>query len=101
METNVILFHVSEVQTITFRTNTKPERWDHLLNLVDDMTRIVVNGVLGEGVFNYYFSWRNNNDIVDSFIRCLARGKLDKWVIIKLFYNVINPIWCVGKEEVV
>ena len=92
METNVILFHVSEVQTITFRANTKPKRWDHLLNLVDDMTRIVVNYVLGEDVFNYDFFWRTNNNIVDSFIGCLARAKVEKWAIIKLCYNVFNPI---------
>ena len=78
METNVILFHVSKVRTMAFRGNTKPERWDHLLNPVDDMTRIVVNCVLGEGVFNYDFSWRTNSDIVGSFIGCLAKAKVEK-----------------------
>ena len=101
METNVILFHVSKVWTMTFTRNIELERWDHLLNPMDDMTRIFVNYVLGEGVFNYDFSWRTNNKIVGSFIGCLARAKVEKWAIIKLGYNVFNPTWCVGIEEVV
>ena len=101
METNISLFHALEVQTMAFRGNVKPERWNQLLNPMDDMTRIVVSHFLGEGMFNYDFSWRTNSDIIGSFIGCLSRANIEKWDMIKLCYNVFNPIWCVGLEEAV
>jgi hypothetical protein len=40
-------------------------------------------------------------DIVGSFIGCLAKAKAEKWAIVRLCYNVFNPMWSVGLEEVV
>ena len=65
------------------------------------MTWITVSCVLGEGMFNYDFSWRTNHDIIGSFIGCLSRAIIEKWDMIRLCYNIFNPIWCVGLEEAV
>ena len=56
METNISLFHATEVRTMAFRGNVKPERWKRVLNQVDDMFKVAVSCVIGEGLFNYKFS---------------------------------------------
>ena len=64
MDTFICVFHVLEVHTMAFHGNVKPERWNHVLKLVDDMMRIVVSRALGEGFFKYNFTWRTNSDII-------------------------------------
>lgn len=61
---------------MAFRGNIKPERWTRILNPVDNMTRVALNRALGEGMFNYNFTWRKNNNIIGAFIKCLARAKI-------------------------
>ena len=65
------------------------------------MSRLAISRAIGEGVFNYEFSWRTNSDIIGAFIGCLARAKIEKWDILKLCSNIFNPVWCVGLEEVI
>ena len=43
------------------------------------MTRLTISLVLGEGIFDYDFSWRTNIDIIGTFIGCLAKAKMGKW----------------------
>ena len=101
MENNTSLFHATKVRTMAFRGNVKPERWNKVLNQVDDMTRIVVSHIIGEGLFNYDFSWRANRAIIGAFIGCLARARVEKWDMFRLCLNVFNPVWCVGLEEAI
>ena len=65
------------------------------------MTRIAVSRVIGEGIFNYEFSWRTNSEIIGAFIGFLARAKVEKWAMIKLCFNVFDIVWCVGLEEAI
>ena len=53
MESIIDLFHAMEVCTMDFRGTVKPKRWNRILNLVDDMTRVVVRRVLHDIFFNY------------------------------------------------
>ena len=69
---------------MAFRGNVKLERWNRVLNQVDDMSRIVVSHVIGEGLFNYEFSWRTNSDIIGAFIGCLAKAKVEKWDMFRI-----------------
>ena len=62
------------------------------------MSRVAVSRVFGEGVFKYEFSWHTNNDILGSWIGCLARARVEKWDIIRLNYNIFDPSWLVGLE---
>ena len=56
-----------------FRGNIKPKRWSRILNLVDNTRRVALNRALGEGTFNYDYTWRTNSSIIGTFIECLAR----------------------------
>ena len=98
MDTNICLFHASEVRTMAFRGSVKLER---CLKLVDNMTRNVVFHAIRECTFDYEFTWCTNNDIIGAFIGCLARARIDKWAMIYLCCNIFYPVWCVGLEEVV
>ena len=101
MDSNICLFLASEVRTMAFRGRIKPERWNRVLNQVDDMTRLAINRALGEGIFDYEFTWRTNSNIIGAFIKCLARAKIGKWEMFKLCSNLFNPIWCIGLEEAI
>ena len=56
METNISVFHASEVRTVAFKGKVKPERWNRVLNQVDDMSYLAISHVLGEGILDYEFS---------------------------------------------
>ena len=64
MDTNICLCHASKVRTLAFCGIVKLERWNRLLRPIDDMTRGVISRLLGEGVFNYDFSWYTNSEIL-------------------------------------
>ena len=78
MDTNIFLYHAFENRTMAFLGSVKPERWNQLLRLIDDMSRVAVSRVFGEGVFKYEFSWHTNNDILGSWIGCLGRDRVEK-----------------------
>lgn len=78
MKTNIILFHDSEVRTVTFLSDVKPERWNKILNKLDDLARQIVERMLGERHFDYSKTWRTNNDVIGTFIACLFQAKVDK-----------------------
>lgn len=101
MESNIHLFHASENRTMAFCGAVKPERWNRLLNPVDDMTRFAISRALGEGVFDYQYTWRTNSDIIGSFIGCLVRAKVDANDIISLCRNLFVPTWRKGLEQAV
>ena len=61
---------------MAFKGKIKLERWNIVLNQVDDMTKLAMSRALGEGMFNYDFTWRTNSDIIGAFIGCLARATL-------------------------
>ena len=56
---------------------------------------------LGEGIFNYEYSWRTNSDIIGLWLGCLARAGVEKWDIIRLTHNIFDPCWLIGLEIVV
>ena len=65
------------------------------------MPRITVFHAIGEGTFDYKFTWHTNSDIIGAFIGCLDRAKIDKWAMIQFCYNIFNPVWRVGLDEVI
>lgn len=77
MDINISLFHTSEVWTMAFWGNIKLERWSRFLKPIDDMTRIAVSQAIGEGSFNYDYTWWTNSDIIGTFIGCLARERVE------------------------
>ena len=81
---------------MAFHGIVKPKRWNQLLRPMDNISR-----VMGECVFNYDYSWCTNSDILEIWIGCLARAKVEKWDIIRLCYNLFYPRWLVGLEQVV
>lgn len=101
MDTNISVFHAEEMRTMAFRGNIKPERWSRLLNLVDDMTRFALCRALGEGNFDYAFSWRTNSDVIGAFIGCLAKAKINNWDMFRLCSNLFSSVWCTGLEEAI
>ena len=96
MDSNICLFHAVKIRTMAFRGRIKPERWNRVLNQVDDMTHLAISQALGEGMFDYDFTWRTNSDIIGAFIGCLARDRIGKWKMFKLCSNLFDPIWCFG-----
>ena len=66
-----------------------------------DMSRIAVSRVIGEGVFDYKYTWRNNSDIIGSFIGCMVIAKVNFDAIIDLHCNIFDPTWRKGLEQVV
>ena len=101
MESNICLFHIHEKRTMAFCGPVKQERWNRLLRPIDDMSRVAISRALGEGVFNYEYTWRTNSDIIGLWVGCLARAGIDKWDIIRITYNTFDPSWLLGLEEVV
>ena len=83
---------------MAFCGSIKQERWNRLLRPIDDMSGVAVSYVLGEGIFNYEYSWRTNNDIIELWVGCLARDGVEKWDIIRLTHNIFDPYWLVGLE---
>ena len=86
---------------MAFRGAVKPERWNQILVLVDDMTRFAMNKALGEGIFEYRYTWRTNSDIIGAFIGCLIRANIPADHIIRLCCDLFVPAWRKGLEKVV
>ena len=63
--------------------------------------RISLSRAIGEGVFDYKFMWRMNNDITGSFIRCMARARVEPGAIICLYCNTFDPTWRKGLEQAI
>ena len=63
---------------MAFQVNVQLERWTIVLKLVDDMMRIVVIQAIGEGTFNYNYTWKTKTNIIGMFINCLARARVDQ-----------------------
>ena len=101
MDSNICVFHLEEVHTMAFRGSIKPERWNRILNPVDGMTRIVVSRAIGEGFFNYEFTWRMNSDIIGLFIGCMAKTRINKWAMIRLCLNIFDSTWYTGIIEAI
>ena len=98
MYSNSSLFHAFKNRTMAFCGPIKPQRWNRLLQPIDDMSWVAVSWVLGEGTFSYEYSWRTNSDIVDIWVGCLARARVEKWDIVRLTHNIFDPCWLVGLE---
>lgn len=101
MDTNICVFHSVEAHTMAFRGNIKPERWNHILRKVDNMTRITASRAIGEGYFDYEYTWRTNSDIIGIFIGCMAKAGVSKWAMVRLYLNLFNSTWCKGIIEVI
>ena len=101
MESNIAIFHTTENRTMAFRRAVKPERWSRILIPVDDMTQFVMNKALGEGVFEYRFTWRTNSDIIGVFIGCLVRANIQADHIIRLCRDLYVLAWRKGLEQAV
>ena len=65
------------------------------------MTRFAVTRSIGKGVFDYNVTLRTNSTIIDSFIGVMIRAKIGKEDIVRLCYDIFNPIWRKGIEKVV
>ena len=79
----------------------KPERWNRILYLVNDMSHFAINKALGEGVFDYEYIWRINSNIIKTFIGYLARAKVLADDIIRLCRDLFVPTWRKGLDQVV
>lgn len=101
MESNIVLFHANEARTMAFCGEVKPERWNRILLATDEMTRFALNKALGEGVFNYEYTWRTNSDVIETLIGCLARAEINGDNIIRLCRNLFVPAWRKGLEQAV
>ena len=53
MESSIALFNAVEVRTMAFRGSMKQERWNRILNPVENVTRFSITWVIGEKEFNY------------------------------------------------
>ena len=91
MKSNIAIFHNTENRTMAFRGTVKPERWNRILIPMDDMTRFAMNKAMGEGVFDYRFTWRTNSDIIGVFIGCLFRANVQPDHIICLCHDLFIP----------
>lgn len=101
MESNIHVFHETERRTMAFRGPIKQERWSRVLNPVDKMTRVAVSRAIGEGAFDYNYTWRTNSSIIGAFIGCLTKAGLDKWDMSRLCTNLFNATWTHGMEEAI
>lgn len=99
MESNISLFHASENHTMAFCGTVKMERWNQILLLVDDMIRFAMKKSLGEGIFDYQFTWRTNSDIIGSFIGCLVRANIQADHIVRLCRDLFVFAWRKGLEQ--
>ena len=86
---------------MAFRGEVKPERWNQILVPVDDMTRFAMNKALGEGIFEYHFTWRTNSDIIGAFIGCMIRANIQADHINWLCRDSFVPAWRKGLEHTV
>ena len=86
---------------MAFRGKIKLERWNRVLNELDDMTRLAMSRALGEGMFNQDFTWRTNSDIIGAFIGVLARARIGKWDMLKLCNNLFDLVQCYQLEEAI
>ena len=75
---------------MAFRGNIKPERWNRILNPMDDLSRVVISRVSGEKIFNYDYTWRMNNFFIGSFIAFLVRANIEHGLIINLCWDIFN-----------
>ena len=91
MESNIAIFHNTENRTMAFRGAVKPERWNRILIPMDDMTRFAMYKALGEGIFDYRFTWRTNSDIIGVFIGCLIRANIQTDLIVQLCRDLFIP----------
>ena len=76
---------------MAFCDNVKPERWNKILRPMDDMSRLAVSREIGEGAFDYKFTWRTNNNILRSFTGCMVRARVDYRYIIHLYCDIFHP----------
>ena len=65
------------------------------------MTSIAISRAIGEGIFNYDFSWRTNSDVIGTFIGCMAKIGFRKWAMLRLCLNIFNLTWSHGITEVI
>ena len=84
MDSNISLFHAYENRIMAFYGLITQERWNRILRPIDDMSRIAVNRALGEGIFNYDYSWRTNSDIIGLWVGCLDWAGIEKWILLGL-----------------
>ena len=98
MDSNICLFHAYENRTMAFCGPIRQERWNRISRPIDDMSRVAVSRVLGEGVFSYEYSWRTNSDIVGLWVGCLMRAGIEKWDTVRITHNIFDPCWLVGLE---
>lgn len=101
MESNIHIFHATEARTLAFLGKIKPERWNRLLRITDDMTRFAVNRALGEESFDYSATWRTNSSIIGSFIGLMVRAKIPKEDIIRLCFDIFSTVWRKGLKKAV
>ena len=94
MDTNICLYHTFENCTTAFCGPVKQERWNRIFQPINDMSQIAMSRTLGEGVFNYEYLWRTNRDIIGQWVGFLARVGVEKWDIVRLSYNLFDPIGC-------
>ena len=100
MEMVVLVFHALETRTMAFKGNVKPERWNKILNPMDDLSRVIISRVIGKQAFNYDFTRRTNSLVIGSFIACLARENIGHAEIISLCRNIFDPTWLERLENV-
>ena len=81
--------------------SVKPKRWNRILYPIDEMTRIAISQALGEGVFDYQYTWQTNSNIIGSFIGCLFRAKGEPDNIIRLCHDLFVPTWRKGLKQAV
>lgn len=67
-----------------FRGRVKQERWNKILNEMDDLVSQVVKEIMGEETINYDFRFRVNWDIPATFVAILLVMKLPKPEAIQL-----------------
>lgn len=79
----------------------KPERWNRILNPIDDVSRFFVSWAIGEKAFNYDFTQPTNSSVIGSFIGCLDRANIGSGEIIRLYHNIFYPTQLEGLENVV
>ena len=77
MDNVVILYHAYEDLIMAFTDPIKPEQWNILLRLTDDMSRLALLRALGYQAFTYDFIWRTNTHIIESLITCISKAQID------------------------
>jgi hypothetical protein len=101
MESNIAVSHSFEICTMASRGMVKPERWNRILIPMNDMTRFAMNKALGEGVFDYRYTWRTNSDIIGVFIGCLVKANVHPDHIVRLCRDLFISAWRKRLEQAV